>query len=129
MPEGSVFTLVVRVGRRAGDGLPAGATGAALLCYLAARDQAEAVREAVAVLRGAGLAPLEVAGHGSLEQRLAEGGVAADERGPIERARAENAVIVAEVTPESGTPGPPEPGVTPRPPRATPRPPRARSRG
>ena len=34
-----VYTLLVEVGRKAGDGLPKGATGAALICYAAGRDQ------------------------------------------------------------------------------------------
>mgnify|MGYP002652603652 CR=1 FL=1 len=55
-----VFTLVVQVGRSRDDGLPAGATGAGLLCYAAARDEEEAVRETVAVLRVAGMAPLAI---------------------------------------------------------------------
>ena len=57
-----VYTLLVEVGRKAGDGLPKGATGAALICYAAGKDQAEAVRETVAILKQADLAPLEVQG-------------------------------------------------------------------
>ena len=37
-----VFTLLVEVGRRAGDGLPEGSTGAGLVCYASGKDQAEA---------------------------------------------------------------------------------------
>ncbi|MBP7003611.1 hypothetical protein [Amaricoccus sp.] len=94
-----VFTLLVQVGRKPGDGLPDGATGAALLCYAAARDEEEAVRETVALLKAADLAPLDVTGYGPLEERLAEGEVGEEERGLMERARAENAVVVAEMTP------------------------------
>lgn len=95
-----VFTLLVEVGRKAGDGLPKDATGAALLCYAAGVDEAEAVRETVAVLKEADLAPLDVSGYGTLEERLAEGhDIEPDERVLMERARAENAVIVAQVTP------------------------------
>ncbi len=94
-----VFTLVVQVGRSREDGLPAGATGAGLLCYAAARDEEEAVREAVAVLRVAGMAPLDVTAYGTLDERLAEGPVAEEERRLMERALADNAVVVAEVTP------------------------------
>ncbi len=98
-----VFTLVVDVGRKAGDGLPKGATGATLLCYAAAEDEAEAVRETVRVLKDAGLAPLDVTGYGTQAEREAE----ADEIGEEElalmaRALAENAVIVAEMTPAFG---------------------------
>ena len=39
-----VFTLLVEVGRKNGDGLPEGATGAALMCYAAGVDEAEADR-------------------------------------------------------------------------------------
>lgn len=94
-----VFTLVVEVGRKPGDGLPEGATGAALLCYAAAKDEEEAVRETVALLKAADLAPLDVTGYGALEERLAGGEVAEEERALMERALAENAVVVAEMTP------------------------------
>ena len=95
-----VFTLLVEVGRKADDGLPEGATGGALLCYASGVDEAEAVRETVAVLKEAGLAPLDVSGYGTLEERLAEGhDIDEDERTLMERARAENAVIVAQMTP------------------------------
>jgi len=95
-----VFTLLVQVGRKAGDGLPEGATGAALMCYAAGVDEAEAVRETVAVLKQAGLAPLDVSGYGTVAERLAEGhDIDADERALMDRARDENAVIVAQMTP------------------------------
>ena len=74
-----VFTLVVEVGRKPGDGLPEGATGAALLCYAAGVDEAEAVREAVAVLKVAEMAPLDVTGYGTLAEREAEGAAIAPE--------------------------------------------------
>ncbi len=96
------YTLLVQVGRKAGDGLPDGASGAALLCYAAGVDEDEAVRETVAVLKLADLAPLDVTGYGTLEERLAAGEVADEERALMERARAENAVIVAELTPFFG---------------------------
>jgi len=95
-----VYTLLVQVGRRAGDGLPKGATGAALLCYAAGVDEEEAVRETVAVLKVADLAPLDVTGYGTLAEREADGdAIPPEERALMERAGAENAVIVAEVTP------------------------------
>jgi len=68
-----VFTLVVEVGRKAGDGLPDKATGAALMCYASGVDEAEAVRETVALLKAADLAPLDVSGYGTLDDRLADG--------------------------------------------------------
>ena len=96
----TVYTLLVEVGRKAGDGLPEGASGAGLLCYAAGRDEAEAVRETVAVLRQADLAPLDVTGYGTLDERLAEGAeIDEDERALMRRAAEENAVIVAQVTP------------------------------
>lgn len=95
-----VYTLLVEAGRREGDGLPEGTTGAALLCYASGVDEAEAVRETVAVLKAAGLNPLDVSGYGTLEERLAEGhDIPEEERALMDRALAENAVIVAQVTP------------------------------
>jgi hypothetical protein len=95
-----VYTLVVQVGRREGDGLPDAATGAALLCYATGADEPEAVRETVAVLRQAGLSPLDVTGHGTLAERLAAGDdIAGDEKLLMDRAARENAVVVAHMTP------------------------------
>lgn len=100
MAAQDVFTLLVEVGRKPGDGLPDGASGAALMCYAGGRDEAEAVRETVALLRQADLAPLDVSSYGTLEERLAEGhDIAPDERALMDRARTENAVIVAQMTP------------------------------
>lgn len=95
-----VFTLLVEVGRKAGDGLPRGATGAGLLCYASGRDEAEAVRETVAILKDAGLNPLDVTGYGTLEERLAEGhDIPQEERALMTRAAEEDAVIVASMEP------------------------------
>ena len=95
-----VYTLLVQVGRKEGDGLPEGATGAALVCYAAGRDQDEAVRETVAILKQADLAPLEVQGYGTLDERLAEGHeIPEEERALMDRALAENSVIVAQMEP------------------------------
>jgi hypothetical protein len=95
-----VFTLLVEVGRKAGDGLPDKATGAALMIYAAGVDEAEAVRETVAILKQADLSPLDVSGYGTLEERLAEGhDIDAEERQLMDRALAENSVIVAQMTP------------------------------
>ncbi|HHS94160.1 MAG TPA: hypothetical protein ENK63_02305 [Rhodobacterales bacterium] len=95
-----VYTLLVEVGRKSGDGLPEGSTGAALMCYASGVDEAEAVRETVAILKQADLAPLDVSGYGTLEERLAEGhDIPAEERSLMARALAENAVIIAQVTP------------------------------
>ena len=95
-----VYTLLVEVGRKPGDGLPDGATGGALVCYASGVDEAEAVRETVAILKQADLAPLDVSGYGTLDERLAEGhDIPGDERTLMDRALAENAVIVAQMTP------------------------------
>ena len=95
-----VFTLIVEVGRGEGDGLPADATGAGLMCYASGVDEQEAVRETVAVLRTADLAPLDVSGYGTLDERLADGhDISEAERALMQRALDENAVIVAQMTP------------------------------
>ena len=94
-----VYTLLVEVGRSANDGLPKGATGAALLCYASGRDEQEAVRETVQVLKTADLNPLDVTGYGSRADREAEGHeIGEDDLALMDRALAENAVIVAETT-------------------------------
>lgn len=93
-----VYTLLVEVGRKADDGLPAGARGAGMLCYAAGKDEAEAVRETVSTLKQAGLNPLDVTGYGTLAERLAEGHeIGEEERALMDRAREEDAVIVASV--------------------------------
>ncbi|QYZ69665.1 hypothetical protein [Neotabrizicola shimadae] len=95
-----VYSLLVEVGRKDGDGLPEGATGAGLLCYASGVDEAEAVRETVAILREADLAPLEVEGLGTLEERLKAGEeIDEEEQALMARALAENSVIVAQMTP------------------------------
>ena len=95
-----VYTLVVEVGRKSGDGLPEKATGAALMCYASGVDETEAVRETVAVLKQADLAPLDVSGYGTLADREAEGDeIGPEERELMARALADNAVVVAQVTP------------------------------
>ena len=95
-----VFTLLVEIGRKAGDGLPEKATGAALVVYASGVDEAEAVRETVAILKQADTAPLDVSGYGTLEEREAEGHeISEEERALMQRALDENAVIVAQMTP------------------------------
>lgn len=102
-----VYTLLVQLGRKKGDGLPDGATGAALMCYCPAADEAEAVRETVAILKQADMAPLDVTGYGSLEERLAEGHeIEDDERALMDRALAEDSVVIAQMQPFfQGCPG------------------------
>ena len=95
-----VFTLLVEVGRKAGDGLPGKSTGAALMVYASGVTEAEAVHETVATLRRADMNPLDVSGYGTLEEREAEGhDIGEDERALMARALADNAVVVAQVTP------------------------------
>jgi hypothetical protein len=95
-----VYTLLVQVGRKEGDGLPAKATGAGLMIYASGVDEAEAVRESVAILKQADMAPLDVTGYGTLQDREALGHeIADDERELMQRALDENSVIVAQVEP------------------------------
>ncbi|MBW7055468.1 hypothetical protein KY389_02010 [Paracoccus bogoriensis] len=99
----NVYTLVIELGRRKGDGLPEGATGAGLICYASGKDEAEAVRETVAILKQAQMAPLNVTGYGTLEERLAQGHEIDDEeRALMQRALDENSVIIAQMTPWFG---------------------------
>ena len=93
-----VYTLLVQVGRSLEDDLPKSATGAALLCYASGMDEAEAVRETVAILKRAALSPLDVAGYGTREERIAQGHEIDSEEGVLmQRALDENSVIVAQV--------------------------------
>ena len=95
-----VYTLLVQVGRKDGDGLPKGATGAALMVYASGVDEPEAVRETVAILKQADLSPLDVSGYGTLDERLSDGhDIEDEERALMQRALDENAVIVAQMTP------------------------------
>lgn len=95
-----VYTLLVEIGRKEGDGLPDKATGAALVVYASGVDEAEAVRETVAVLKQADTAPLDVSGYGTLDEREVEGhDISDEEKELMQRALDENAVIVAQVTP------------------------------
>ena len=95
-----VYTLLVEVGRAPDDGLPEGSSGAALMCYATGVDEAEAVRETVAVLKQADMAPLDVSGYGTLEERIAEGhDIGEEERALMQQALDQNAVIVAQMTP------------------------------
>ena len=99
-----VYTLLVQVGRGPNDGLPEDATGAALLCYSSGRDEAEAVRETVQVLKTADLAPLDITGYGTISEREEQGHeIAEEDRELMKRALDENAVIVAETTVLRGT--------------------------
>ncbi|WBU60800.1 hypothetical protein [Paracoccus albus] len=101
-----VYTLLVQVGRSKGDGLPKGATGAGLVCYASGKDEAEAVRETVAILKQAEMSPLDVTGYGTLAEREAEGHeIDEQERALMQRALDENAVIIAQMEPLFGDTG------------------------
>lgn len=106
MAEDKVYTLLVQLGRKEGDGLPDDATGGAMLIYAAGKDEAEAVRETVAILKQADLNPIEVTSHGTLEERLAEGHeIPEEERDLMQRALEENSVVVAQMEPLYGAEG------------------------
>lgn len=95
-----VYTLVIEVGRKADDGLPEKATGAALMVYASGVDEAEAVRETVAILKQADLSPLDVSGYGTLQERIDAGDeIGGEERKLMQRALDENSIIVAQMTP------------------------------
>jgi hypothetical protein len=95
-----VFTLLVEVGRNENDGLPKGATGGALMCFSSGVDEAEAVRETVAILKQADLAPLDVTGYGTLEERIDQGhDINDEERDLMQQALDENSVVVYQLTP------------------------------
>jgi hypothetical protein len=99
-----VYTLLVQIGRKEGDGLPKTATGAGLVVYASGVDEAEAVRETVAILKQADTAPLDVTGYGTLDERLSAGhDITDEERALMARALDENAVIVAQMEPFYGT--------------------------
>ena len=99
MAKHQIYTLLVEVGRKDDDGLPKEATGAALMCYASGVDEGEAVRETVALLKRAELAPLDVTGYGSLDERLEDGhDISEDERELMQRALDENSVVVAQTT-------------------------------
>lgn len=103
MSEHKVYTLLVELGRSDDDGMPKDATGGAMLCYASGKDEDEAVRETVALLKQAGLNPIEITGHGSIEERLADGHEIPDEeRALMDRALEENSVIVAQIEPLYG---------------------------
>ena len=95
-----VYTLLVQVGRTENDGLPNDSTGAALICYSSGVDEAEAVRETVAIIKQADLSPLDVIGYGTISEREAEGAAIEDEeKNLMQRALEENSVIVVQMTP------------------------------
>lgn len=94
------YTLTVEVTRAEGDGLPKDATGAAVMCYCPAKDEAEAVRETALILRQGGMSPLDVSSYGTLQERLDDGhDISDEERDLMQKAIDENSVVVALVSP------------------------------
>lgn len=100
--ETPVYTLLVEVGRAEGDGLPGACDGAAIVCFVAAASEEEAVRATVETLRDGGLAPLSVDSYGTEAERVAAGQeIGEDDRDLMRRARDENAVVVSQMVPFS----------------------------
>lgn len=94
-----VYTLLVELGRSEADDLPKEATGAAMVCYSSGVDEAEAVRECVALLKQAGLAPLDVTSYGSMKERLDAGhDLEQEDIDLMNRALEENSVVVTQTT-------------------------------
>ena len=92
-----VFTLLVELGRIAGDDFPENATGGAMLIFTPAVDEAVAVRETVQLLREAGLNPLEVSNYGTMNERRDEGYEFTEEEMKLaEEARSDGAIIILE---------------------------------
>jgi hypothetical protein len=70
------------------------------MIYASGIDEAEAVRETVAILKQAGTAPLDVTGYGTLAEREAEGhDISPEERDLMQKALDENSVIIAQMDP------------------------------
>ncbi len=94
-----VHTLVIECGRRVGDDLPPGSTGARIICYAPGVDLDDAIAAASAVIGEAGLALVKVTGHGALSERSARGEITASERLLIDRALRTGRVVIAEIVP------------------------------
>ena len=94
-----VHALVIECGRRVGDELPHGATGARLVCYAPGEDAEDAVASALEVVTAAGMEPLSASAHGTLAERRARGQLTASERLLMDRALRTGRVIIAELVP------------------------------
>jgi hypothetical protein len=71
-----------------------------MMCFSSGVDEAEAVRETVALLKRADLSPLDVTGYGTLEERLEDGhDINQEERDLMQQALDENSVVVYQLTP------------------------------
>ncbi len=92
-----VFTLMVELGRIAGDDFPEKSTGGAMVIFAPSTEEAIAVRETVQLLREAGLNPLEVTNYGTVNERRDEGyEFSSDEEELVEEALREDAMIIIE---------------------------------
>lgn len=94
-----VHALVIECGRRVGDDLPRGATGARLVCYAPGADVEEAAAAALAVVEAAGMLPRTALSRGTLSERRASGLATASEQLLMDRALRTNRVVIAELTP------------------------------
>jgi hypothetical protein len=94
-----VHALVIECGRRAGDDLPPGASGARVVCYAPGVDVEDAIAAATTLLRDAGLAPVTASAHGTLAERRARGELSASERLLMDRVLRTGRVIIAELVP------------------------------
>ena len=100
LKQQKTYTLLIELGRAPKDGLPKEATGGALMCFTAALNEAEAVRETIALLKTADMNPLNVTSYGTKEERLAEGHALSEEELKLmDRALNENSVIIYQTTP------------------------------
>ena len=100
MQKKKIYTLIAEVGRSKGDGLPKTSSGAALICYASGIDEAEAVRETIAILKVSGMSPLSISGYGNIEERIDQGHDIEDhEYDLMDKATKENSVVISQVTP------------------------------
>tara|TARA_B110000444_G_scaffold163740_1_gene153053 strand:- start:252 stop:581 length:330 start_codon:yes stop_codon:yes gene_type:complete len=98
--EQKIYTLMAEVGRSKDDGLPKTSSGAALMCYASGIDEAEAVRETIAILKVSGMSPLSVSGYGTIEERIDQGHDIDDhEYDLMDKATKENSVVISQITP------------------------------
>ena len=70
------------------------------MCYASGIDEAEAVRETIAVLKISGMSPLNVSGYGSIKERIDEGDDLDDHDYEfMEKALKESAEVISEISP------------------------------
>jgi len=70
------------------------------MCYASGIDEAEAVRETIAILKVSGMSPLSVSGYGTIEERIDQGHDIDDhEYDLMDKATKENSVVISQITP------------------------------